>query len=117
MVKADSQSGLDNMTGNVTGRVKTMRAYQRAFQSAGGFYFGTEMLHCMSHGSDVAYHMHASKGWRNSYDYFPLQGAQVQETHIWMHAYNAVWVCSAFFTASEATSRSEIRGVPTMFTA
>ena len=91
MVKVDAQGWLEYFTEGKLGRVGTMRAYQEAMQGAAAVHMAGEVVHCMSNGSDVAYHMAATSGWRNSIDYLPHEGAEVQQRHVYLNAYNALW--------------------------
>ncbi len=92
MVKVDGQSSLEVFCRNVLGRVSAMRAYQEAFQSAGASAFGSNLLHCMSHSSDVIYHSNLSNCIRNSDDYFPQKENSAQQLHLQINAYNALWI-------------------------
>ncbi len=94
MVKVDGQSALELFTAGTLGRVSAMSAYQRALQGAAGTHFLGQVIPCMSNGSDVAMHLDASNGWRNSRDYFPAQRADVQKAHVRINALNAVWSAS-----------------------
>jgi raffinose synthase len=69
-----------------------MKAYQEAFQSSGALYMNNELLHCMSHGSDVLYNSLASNCMRNSADYLPRAPLDQQQYHLVMNAYNALFV-------------------------
>lgn len=91
LVKVDGQSALEEFSKGHLGRVSTMQAYQEALQGAAFAHFGGELLHCMCNGSDVAYNMDASSGWRNSVDYFPRKDGVTQQRHILINAYNNLW--------------------------
>ena len=91
MVKVDAQGWLEYFTAGKLGRVSTMRAYQEAMQGAAAVHFEGEVLHCMSNGNDVAYNMAVTSGWRNSQDYMPHAGPEVQQRHIYANAYNSLW--------------------------
>lgn len=91
LVKVDGQSALEEFSSGHLGRVSTMRAYQEALQGAASAHLGGELLHCMCNGSDVAYNMDASSGWRNSVDYFPRREEAVQQRHVFINAYNNLW--------------------------
>lgn len=94
MVKVDGQSALELFTAGKLGRVSTMSAYQRALQGAAGTHFLGQVIPCMSNGSDVALHLDASNGWRNSRDYFPVKPPDVQKAHVRINALNAVWTAA-----------------------
>lgn len=91
LVKVDGQSALEEFSSGHLGRVSTMRAYQEALQGAASAHLGGELLHCMCNGSDVAYNMDASSGWRNSVDYFPRHDGHTQQRHVFINAYNNLW--------------------------
>ncbi|NLF40356.1 hypothetical protein GX586_13005 [bacterium] len=91
MVKVDGQSALEVFTHGRLGRVGTMRTYQEALQGAALMRFGQNLIHCMSNGSDVVYHMDGSVGWRNSNDYMVRADDASQCTHIVTNAFNNVW--------------------------
>ncbi|MBD3240090.1 MAG: hypothetical protein GF331_05850, partial [Chitinivibrionales bacterium] len=94
MVKVDGQSALELFTEGKHGRVSAMSAYQRALQGAAGTHFLGQVIPCMSNGSDVALHLDASNGWRNSRDYFPKRDTDTQKQHIRINALNAVWAAT-----------------------
>ncbi len=89
--KTDGQSALEKFSGTTLGRVSTMALYQEALQGAAMVHFGTGPIHCMSNGSDVAFHLSASNLWRNSDDYFPKQTRDKQQWHVHMNAVNNIW--------------------------
>jgi raffinose synthase len=91
MVKVDGQSAQELFTEGVLGRVSTMKAYQEALQGAAAHHFQGQLIPCMSNGSDVAFHLNSSNGWRNSTDYFPGKPAKVQEAHVHANVMNNVW--------------------------
>ncbi len=91
MVKVDGQSALELFTKGRLGRVSTMRTFQEALQGAAQTHFTGNIIHCMSNGSDVALHMAASQGWRNSQDYFPKRGDEAQQAHVHLNAMNSFW--------------------------
>ena len=91
LVKVDGQSALEVFTAGRLDRVPVMRAYQEALQGAVALNFGNELIHCMCHGSDVVYHMGHSQVWRNSQDYLPRTPNPVQQRHLVLNAFNALW--------------------------
>jgi len=91
MVKTDGQSAVEIFTAGKLGRVSTMKRYQQALQGAAEVHFQGNLIHCMSNGSDVAYHMAGSSAWRNNNDNFPKAGPAAQQWHIFSNAYNAMW--------------------------
>lgn len=92
MVKVDGQSATELFCRGKVGRVGAMRQMQAAFQGAGAVAFGSELLHCMSHGTDVALLANFSNACRNSFDYLPRQPRPAQQYHVHMNAANALWV-------------------------
>lgn len=92
MIKADGQSSLDLFVNPSVSRGATMKAYQEAFQSSGALYMNNELLHCMSHGSDVLYNCLVSNCMRNSADYLPRASLETQQYHVVMNAYNALLI-------------------------
>ncbi len=91
-IKVDGQSALELFTEGKLGRVSTMRSFQEGLQGAAAVHFGSNLLHCMCNGSDIVYHLKNSCLWRNSQDYFPGKGAEVQQRHLVQNAYNNVWM-------------------------
>ncbi|MDX2110813.1 MAG: Sip1-related alpha-galactosidase [Verrucomicrobiota bacterium] len=91
LVKVDGQSALELFTIGKLGRVSTMRAFQEALQGAAFAHLGGELLHCMCNGSDVAYQMNASMGWRNSGDYMPRFDDKFQQGYVATNAMNNLW--------------------------
>jgi raffinose synthase len=91
MVKVDNQSSLQDFTNNHFGRGSAMRRYQEAFQGASQNYFSGNTIHCMSNCNDVAYNMNSAVVWRNSDDYYPKRGIDVQQDHIFNNSINALW--------------------------
>ena len=89
-VKVDNQSSLENFSNGLFGRGTTMRAYQHALQGSVFTHFQGGLIHCMCHGSDVAYNMLASTVWRNSDDFFPKQ-AESHQFHIHTNALSNLW--------------------------
>lgn len=89
-VKVDGQSGLDVFTAGLRGRVSTMRTWQHAMQGAVHVHFAGNVIHCMSHGSDVAYNMLSTNCWRNSQDFFPHDPAS-HGLHVHYNAMAALW--------------------------
>lgn len=90
MVKIDSQSGMQELCAGTVGYGETMAAYQQAIQGSTQTHFEGNLLHCMSNTQDVAYHMSASSGWRNSDDFYPNQKPS-HANHMVVNAFNAVW--------------------------
>jgi raffinose synthase len=90
MVKIDSQSGMQELCAKTVGYGETMAAYQKAMQASTQTHFEGNLLHCMCNTQDVAYHMSASSGWRNSDDFYPDQKPS-HARHMVINAYNAVW--------------------------
>ncbi len=91
LVKVDGQSSLEIFTDGKLGRVSTMRAYQDALQSAGCASFNANVLHCMSNGSDVAYHLYGTTAWRNNADYMPGAPRTSQQHHVHTNVMNNLW--------------------------
>lgn len=89
-VKVDNQSSLENFTNGLFGRGTAMRAYQHALQGSTFTHFKGGLIHCMCHGSDVAYNMLASTVWRNSDDFFPKQ-PESHQFHVHANAMNNLW--------------------------
>ncbi len=90
--KTDGQSALEQFSGGSEhGRVSTMARYQEALQGAAMAHFATGPIHCMSNGSDVAFHFNASTLWRNSDDYFPRRPLENQQWHVQTNALNNLW--------------------------
>ena len=91
LIKVDGQSALSEFTKQHYGRVSAMRAYQQALQSSAVRHFDGGLIHCMSNGLDVAYHLKQTLVWRNSDDFFPKRTASWQQTHIHTNAINNLW--------------------------
>ena len=90
LVKVDGQSATEVFTHGVLGRGATMRAMQHALQGSVQTHFEGNVIHCMSNGSDVAYNLLSTAGWRNSDDYFPKR-PESHGAHVYQNAMNAVW--------------------------
>jgi len=91
MVKVDNQSSLINFIKGECGLGSSMRLYQEALQGSVANYFLGNSVHCMSNSSDVAFNMSSATVFRNSDDYFPKQGPDAQQTHVFVNAMNALW--------------------------
>lgn len=90
MVKVDGQSATEIFTHGVLPRGATMRTMQHALQGSVQTQFEGNVIHCMSNGSDVAYNLISTSGWRNSDDYFPKK-PESHGRHVYMNAINALW--------------------------
>jgi len=91
MLKIDGQSSLDLFTDGIVGQGTAMKKYQQGMQRAAEKYFNSQVIHCMSNSIDVAYNMQTTNCWRNSYDYSPTGGMNMQKEHIYINAMNALW--------------------------
>jgi raffinose synthase len=91
LVKVDGQSALSEFSRPHCGRVSAMRAYQQAIQSSVERHFDGGMIHCMSNGLDVAYHLDKTVVWRNSDDFFPKRSSSWQQIHVHTNAINSLW--------------------------
>jgi raffinose synthase len=91
MVKTDGQSALELFTKGKIGRVAAMKKYQEAMQSFAASHFLSETIHCMSHGTDVLFHLLSSTVIRNSNDYMPRSPVEGQKDHIRNNAMNSLW--------------------------
>jgi len=91
LVKVDGQSALSEFSRPHCGRVSAMRAYQQAIQSSVERNFDGGMIHCMSNGLDVAYHLDKTLVWRNSDDFFPKRSSSWQQIHVHTNAINSLW--------------------------
>jgi len=96
MIKVDGQSGLHLFCKGAFGRGSTMAAYQNALQTPASECFGGNLLHCMCHGSDVAYHMRLGNLWRASNDYFPNR-PESHGAHLQNNALNSMWISTFAF--------------------
>ncbi|NOU35716.1 MAG: hypothetical protein HOO88_02935 [Kiritimatiellaceae bacterium] len=94
MVKVDNQGGVIRFAEGKLNRSAVMRAYQQALQGASGVHFPGEVITCMSHSADVAFHMLNTSVWRNSHDYHPRAVNLQQQYHIYSNSLNAVWASS-----------------------
>jgi|GEM_PF-1063816 len=91
MVKVDGQSAIEMYAEGICNRTMAMRRYQEAMQAAAGLFFNNNVIHCMSHGNDVMANMLTTNVIRNSDDYFPGKPADVQQSHVFANAMNAVF--------------------------
>jgi raffinose synthase len=91
LIKVDGQSALTEFTRPHYGRVSAMCSYQRALQSSAVRHFDGGLIHCMSNGLDVAYHLKQTLVWRNSDDFFPKKSSSAQQTHVHTNALNNLW--------------------------
>lgn len=92
MVKIDGQSSLEVFCRGKLGRVSTMRATQEALQTSVHERFGGNLIHCMSHGSDVIYHLRDTLVVRSSDDYYPFRD-EGHGRHLWWNATASLWLC------------------------
>ena len=91
LIKVDGQSALAEFSRPHYGRVSAMRAYQQALQTSAVHHFDGGLIHCMSNGLDVAYHLKQTLVWRNSDDFFPRRTSSWQQTHVHTNAINNLW--------------------------
>ncbi len=90
MVKVDNQSSTLRYAGDVMPAVETARAYQRALQGGAQTHLEGNVLHCMCHSLDVAYHMSSSSAFRNSDDFWPKR-PESHGRHVHANAMNNLW--------------------------
>lgn len=96
MIKVDGQAGLHLFSQGHFGRGSTMAAYQQALQTPAADLFGNNLIHCMCHGSDIAYHMQQGNIWRTSDDFFPNR-PDSHGAHLQCNALNSVWASTFVF--------------------
>ena len=90
-LKVDGQSATELFTVGKLGRADTMQKLQTAMQNSAKKHFGeSNVIFCMSNGSDVMFNMKSGNVWRNSQDYFPDKSFKEQGYHIFCNAYNAI---------------------------
>lgn len=90
MVKVDNQSCMDLFCAGVLPISATQAAYQRALQSSSAAEFSSELLQCMSHGSDVFFNLGPNAAaMRNSFDFQPRMPER-QQRHLAVNAANAI---------------------------
>ncbi len=89
-VKVDGQSSLEVFSEGLFPRVDTMKQYQHAIQASSLLHLEGNLLHCMSNGNDVGFHMLATALYRNSDDFFPDRPAS-HATHLINNAFNQIW--------------------------
>ena len=96
LLKVDNQGALGaHFCLGKLGRGTTVGAYLTALQNSSTTRFGNALIHCMSNGSDIFFHMKHSNLWRNSDDYFPKRGLSAQHHHLHTNAKNA-YLASTF---------------------
>lgn len=110
MVKVDNQSSMDMFCAGVLPTSATQAAYQRALQSSAAAEFSGELLQCMSHGSDVFFHLGPeASAMRNSFDFQPRMPER-QQRHLAVNAANAllhhtvVWPDWDMFQSTHSTA-------------
>lgn len=90
LLKVDNQGALGaHFCLGKLGRCTTVGTYLTALQNSSTARFGNALIHCMSNGSDIFFHMKHSNIWRNSDDYFPKRGLSSQHHHLHGNAKNA----------------------------
>jgi raffinose synthase len=90
MVKIDGQSSLEVFTEGRFGRGSAMAVYQSALQSSAQHWFGGNLIHCMSNGSDVVFNLQSGNVIRTSDDYFNGR-ATTHGVHLWWNATMSLW--------------------------
>lgn len=96
LLKVDNQGALGaHFCLGKLGRCTTVGTYLEALQDSATARFGNSLIHCMSNGSDIFFHMKRSNLWRNSDDYFPKRGLSAQHHHLHVNAKNA-YLASTF---------------------
>ncbi len=96
LLKVDNQGALGaHFCLGKLGRGTTVGTYLTALQNSSTARFGNALIHCMSNGSDIFFHMKHSNLWRNSDDYFPKRGLSAQHHHLHANAKNA-YLASTF---------------------